>query len=52
MRRWLEDYTYRIAQPIWVYAAAVVVVLIFAVLTVLWQSKKAAEANPIDSIKG
>lgn len=52
MRRWLEDYTYRIAQPVWVYAAAVVVVLIFAVLTVLWQSKQAAEANPIDSIKG
>lgn len=50
--RWLEEYTYRIEQQVWVYLAAVVVVLIFAVLTVLWQSRKAAVANPIDSIKG
>lgn len=50
--RWLEEYTYRIEQQVWVYLAAVVVVLIFAVLTVLWQSRKAAAANPIDSIKG
>lgn len=50
--RWLEEYTYRIEQQVWVYLAAVVVVLIFAVLTVLWQSRKAAGANPIDSIKG
>ncbi len=50
--RWLEEYTYRIEQQVWVYLAAVVVVLIFAVLTVLWQSRKAAWANPIDSIKG
>ncbi len=50
--RWLEDYTYRIEQQVWVYVAAVVVVLLFAVLTMLWQSCKAAKANPIKAING
>ncbi len=52
MNRWLQDYSYRIGMPVWVFVAAVVAVLVFALLNVLWQSRKAAEANPIDSIKG
>ena len=52
MSRWLQDYSYRIEMPVWVFVAAVVAVLVFALLTVLWQSRKAANENPVDSIKG
>lgn len=51
MSRWLQDYSYRIEMPVWVFVAAVVAVLVFALLTVLWQSRKAANENPVDSIK-
>lgn len=51
MHRWLADYSYRIGLSWWIFAAAIAAVLLFAALTVLWQSIRAALENPIESIK-
>lgn len=51
MHRWLDAYSYRIGLSWWIFAAAIAAVLLFATLTVLWQSIRAALENPIRSIK-
>lgn len=51
MQRWLDGYSYRIDLSWWIFAAAIGAVLLFAFLTVLWQSIRAALENPIRSIK-
>ncbi|MBD8346943.1 ABC transporter permease [Dysgonomonas sp. HGC4] len=52
MSRWLEGFAYKIELNWWVFAVAGLVVLILSLLSVSWQSLKAARANPVDSIKG
>jgi putative ABC transport system permease protein len=51
MRWWLSNYSYRIALSPWIFLAAGAFALIIAFVTVLWQSSRAANANPVDSIK-
>lgn len=51
MRRWLAEYPYRISVTWDIIALAGVIALLIAGLTVLVQSWKAANANPILSIK-
>lgn len=51
MNRWLKDFAYRIDQPIWIYAAAALSILLIAVATVSRATWKAASANPVDAIK-
>ncbi|MBF0575121.1 ABC transporter permease [Dysgonomonas sp. GY617] len=52
MSRWLEGFAYKIELNWWVFVVAGLVVLILSLLSVSWQSLKAARANPVDSIKG
>lgn len=52
MSRWLEGFAYKIELSWWVFAVAGLVVLVLSLLSVSWQSLKAARANPVDSIKG
>jgi putative ABC transport system permease protein len=49
--RWLENFAYRTPLYWWVYCAAFVIVAALTVLTVTWQSRRAANANPAESIK-
>ncbi len=51
MRWWLSSYSYRIALSPWIFAAAGAFAFITAFVTVLWQSSRAANANPIETIK-
>ncbi len=51
LSQWLEDFAYRIDLNIWMFIAAAVSALLLAVLTVGFQSLKAAYANPVDSLK-
>ena len=50
--RWLEQFANRIAQPWWLYIAALVVVLAVTVGLVTLRSWKAATENPADVVKG
>lgn len=51
MNKWLEDFTYRIEIGWWILALASLMALIIAVLTVSYQSIKAAIQNPVKSLR-
>jgi putative ABC transport system permease protein len=51
MHRWLEEFAYRISMAWWVFALAGGLALLIALLTVSYQSLKAASANPVDSLR-
>lgn len=48
---WLQDYPYRISIQWWVFALAAVLAIVIALLTVSYQSVKAALANPVKSLR-
>ncbi len=51
MSQWLASYTYRISIEWWVFAATGLLSVLIAVLTVSYQSIKAAIANPVRSLR-
>jgi hypothetical protein len=51
MNKWLENYSYRVNISWWVLAAAGVVAILIALLTISLQSIKAATANPVKSLR-
>ncbi|PXV66788.1 putative ABC transport system permease protein [Dysgonomonas alginatilytica] len=52
MSRWLEGFAYKIDLSWWVFVVCGLIVLLLSLLSVSWQSLRAARANPVDSIKG
>jgi putative ABC transport system permease protein len=51
MDKWLADFAYRITISWWIFAVAGVSVVLIALITVSWQSIKAAVANPVKSLR-
>ena len=51
MQKWLLNYEYRSGLPWWIFAGAGAGALIITILTVSYQSIKAALANPVKSLK-
>lgn len=51
MGEWLENYPYRIAINGWIFFFAIITVLLIAMVTVSFQSIKAAAANPVKSLR-
>jgi len=51
MNKWLEDFVYRIDIEWWMFAAAGLVAVAIALLTVSWQALRAAIANPVKALK-
>jgi putative ABC transport system permease protein len=51
MDKWLGDFAYRITISWWVFALAGVAAVLVALLTVSWQSIRAALANPVESLR-
>ncbi len=51
MHRWLESFTYRIEINWWVFALAGLAAIFIALLTVSFQAVKAANANPVKSLR-
>jgi len=51
MNQWLEDFAYRIALQWWVFALAGVSVVAIAFASMLFQTMKAAVANPVKSLR-
>jgi len=50
-RDWLSNFAYRIELSWWIFAVSGVMALIIAVLTVSWQTWKAATQNPVEALK-
>ena len=51
MNRWLQDFAYRININWWVFVIAGLAAVIIAVLSVSYQSIRAAMANPVDALR-
>jgi predicted permease len=51
MNKWLMDFEYRVDIGWWVFVVAGVVALLIALLTISFQSIKAAIANPVKSLR-
>lgn len=51
LNRWLEDFSYRIDIQWWVFALAGLITISITILTVGFQSLKAANANPVKSLR-
>jgi putative ABC transport system permease protein len=51
MNRWLENFAYRVELGIFTMLTAGVLAVVIALVTVSWQSLKAASANPVNSLR-
>jgi putative ABC transport system permease protein len=51
MSKWLTSYSYRVGINWWVFASAAILTFVIALLTVSYQSVKAALANPVKSLR-
>jgi putative ABC transport system permease protein len=51
IEKWLENFAFRAPQSWWPYLLTLVVTVVIAILTVAWQSIKAARQNPVDAIR-
>ena len=51
MHEWLQDFAYRTGISIWIFVLAGLITTGIALLTVSYQSVKAATANPVDSLR-
>jgi putative ABC transport system permease protein len=51
MHRWLQNFAYKTDLSWWIFALAGVIALVIALLTVSWQSWRAARRNPVESLR-
>jgi ABC-type antimicrobial peptide transport system permease subunit len=49
--KWLADFAYRITISWWIFAVAGISAVLIALITVSWQSIKAAVVNPVTSLR-
>ncbi|MDH5742823.1 MAG: ABC transporter permease [Candidatus Aminicenantes bacterium] len=51
MNKWLQNFVYRIDMGLWIFALAAALALFIALVTISFQTIKAAVANPVDSLR-
>ncbi|HEY4964775.1 MAG TPA: FtsX-like permease family protein, partial [Puia sp.] len=51
MRKWLQDFAYRVDIGWWAFAFAGIITVVIALLTISFQAVKAATANPVKSLR-
>ena len=51
MNKWLQNYAYRIEISWWIFAIAGILALIIALITVSWQTFRAARRNPVEALR-
>ncbi len=51
MSKWLEDFAYRINIPWWIFIVAGMIAAVVAFATISFQAMKAANANPVKSLR-
>jgi putative ABC transport system permease protein len=50
-QEYLKDFIYRLEGYWWIFVLAVVITLVFSLISVLWQTMKAARTNPATELK-
>jgi putative ABC transport system permease protein len=51
MHKWLENFAYKTTLSWWIFALAGLLALGIALLTVSWQSWRAATRNPVEALR-
>jgi putative ABC transport system permease protein len=51
MNKWLQNFAYRVNLSVWIFILSGLAALVIALLTVSYQSIKAALANPVESLR-
>jgi putative ABC transport system permease protein len=51
MNQWLLDFTYRISLSWWMFSVGAILTIVITLLTVSYQSIRAALANPVDALR-
>jgi len=51
MKKYLEGFAYKTTLSWWIFALAGVIAMGIALLTVSWQSWRAATRNPVDALR-
>lgn len=51
MNRWFQNFHYHVDMPIWAYVVGGVSAILIALITTFWQGLKAANVNPIKSLR-
>ncbi|NQU88199.1 MAG: ABC transporter permease, partial [Mariniphaga sp.] len=51
MNKWLENFAYKTTLSWWIFVLAGVLALAVALLTVSWQTFKAARRNPVEALR-
>ena len=51
MKKWLQNFAYRIDLSVWMFILAAAAALAIAFITVSYQTFKAALANPADTLR-
>ncbi|WP_321300091.1 FtsX-like permease family protein [Marinifilum fragile] len=51
LNKWLESFAYKTELSWWIFALAGIIALGIALLTVSWQSWRAAKRNPVESLR-
>ena len=51
MHKWLQNFAYRTELSWWIFACAGMLALVIALLTVSWQSWRAATRNPVEALR-
>jgi putative ABC transport system permease protein len=51
MNKWLQEFAYRTEMRWWIFVLSGVIALVIALLTVSWQTWRAATANPVESLR-
>jgi putative ABC transport system permease protein len=51
MHKWLKNFAYKTELSWWIFALAGIIALVIALLTVSWQSWRAATRNPIETLR-
>ena len=51
LSKWLENFAYQTSLSWWIFASAGLLALLIALITVSWQSWKAATRNPVEALR-
>ena len=51
MNKWMQSFTYRTGIGIWIFCFAAVTAVIIAFISIIYQSIRAATANPVESLR-
>jgi putative ABC transport system permease protein len=51
MHKWLENFAYSVDMKFWIYFLAATLAFVIALVTVSFQSLKAALTNPVESLR-